>query len=462
MPEQPGKENPPFFGMKISCGLGQSPITPQASLKSIAPQAQNNRARRKPPLFITPHPPYACAMRYGSDFSTALFVIAAIALAQTVLGFTLPLLAFDISQSGTGLALIKGAGFIPNILFAIFIGVINDRITKARAFRHYTLGLAAITAALCLAALTEHISLPGLMLFMVIFNALAYATNNAQFSLLRLTVPHEQLSDATGLSSTVFSVISTVGPAVAGLALVTLGHTGVIAACAALMLASAALSRRLNPPEELPPPKPFWPSLIEGWHILRANRELVMMTVVIVLTNAAAGAFDTALILKLKTAAATNDFQIGVVLAFGGVGAIIGSRFAAPLRRMMGYRAAFFWPIWGLGALYLTIIADLPLWGYCLVSFLDGWMALFFAIGVWSYRQESTAAQHMGRVAGLTGAIFKIGMPPIIILAGWLTDAGALPVVVMISSALMVASGLFLVWVAGWGWPRFGGPTTAR
>ena len=30
----------------------------------------------------------------------------------------------------------------------------------------------------------------------------------------------------------------------------------------------------------------------------------------------------------------------------------------------------------------------------------------------------------MGRVAGLTGAIFKLGMPPVIILAGVLSDAG--------------------------------------
>ncbi len=393
-------------------------------------------------------------MRYGPDFSVALCVIAAIALAQTVLGFTLPLLAFEISASGTGLALIKGAGFVPNILFAIFIGVINDRIHKALAFRRYTLGLATVTLVLALAALSGRISLPGLMLFMVVFNALAYATNNAQMTLVRLTVPHGQLSDATALTSTVFSVISTVGPAAAGLALLWLGHTGVIVACALLLLATALLSRRLNPPEDLPPPQPFWPALADGWRVLRANRELMMMTIVIVLTNAAAGAFDTALILKLKTAVDVNDFQIGVVLAFAGFGAIIGSRFAAPLRRAMGHRAAFFWPIWALAALYLTIIADLPFWAFCLVGFAEGWLSLFFAIGVWSYRQESTAAEHMGRVAGLTGAIFKIGMPPIIILSGWLTDADALSSVLVMAAAIMVISALFLTCVARWGWPR--------
>ena len=65
-----------------------------------------------------------------------------------MLSFALPLLALEISGTGTGLALIKGAGFIPNILFAIFVGVINDRMRKATGFRLYTLLLAASCAIL--------------------------------------------------------------------------------------------------------------------------------------------------------------------------------------------------------------------------------------------------------------------------------------------------------------------------
>ena len=127
-------------------------------------------------------------MRYSADFTTALFVVGAIATAQTILAFSLPLLAFELSGAGTGLALIKGAGFVPNILFAVFVGVLNDRTLKATAFRRYTVGLAATTALLCAAALLERLSLPGLVLFMVVFNGLAYATSNAQMTLIRLAV----------------------------------------------------------------------------------------------------------------------------------------------------------------------------------------------------------------------------------------------------------------------------------
>lgn len=395
-------------------------------------------------------------MRGLSDFSIALFAVGAVAAVQTILAFSLPLLAFDLSGQGTDLALIKGAGFVPNILFAIFIGVINDRIRKALAFRRYTIALAVTAALLLGAALTDRIALGGLMLFMVVFNAVAYAIGNAQMTLIRLTVPQDALADATALTSMVHSVVSTIGPAVAGLMLVWLGHLGVIWACFGLLVVAALIVTPLNPPEVVPPPQPFWPSLREGAAVLWANRELVHMTVVIVLTNAAAGAFDTALILKLKTAGTVSDFQIGVVLACAGVGAVVASRYAAGLRRWLGGRPAFLYPIPLLAGLYLVFILDLPLWLIALLAFVEGAVSIFFAIGVWSTRQETTEARHMGRVAGLTGAIFKLGMPPVIILSGVLTDAGGISAVLVMAVMIKLISMAYLMIVAGWGLPRRG------
>lgn len=394
-------------------------------------------------------------MRYSPAFTIALFIVGVVAAVQTVLGFTLPLLALEMSGAGTGLALIKGAGFVPNILFAIFIGVVNDRMRKARAFRRYAIGLALATGLLLAATWTERVSLPGLALFVVAFNGLAYAMDNTQMTLIRLTVDEGRLSDATALVSTVHAVITTAGPAVAGFALLQLGHPGVIAACAVLLVLAAIGALALDPAEDLPPPAPFWPAMNEGWQVLTANRELVAMTVVIVLTNAAEGAFATALILKLKAGGA-DAFQIGIVLAAAGVGAVLASRVAAPARRRFGYRTAFFWPIWGLAALYLAVALDWPFVILCALSFVEGGLSLFFAIGVWSYRQESTAARHMGRVAGLTGAIFKIGMPPVILAAGVLSDAGSLLAVFALAAAINVGAALYLAYPARWGWPRTG------
>lgn len=393
-------------------------------------------------------------MGYNRHFVFALAIAAVTALVQTVLSLALPLLALDLSGTATGLALIKGAGFVPNILFAIFIGVINDRIAKARAYRTYASAMLLLTAALWTGLATDRISVVALMAFMIGFNALAYAQANAQMTLIRLTVPQDRLSDATALSSGVHAVISTAGPALGGLALMVWGQTGVAAACTVLLLASAMAAFAINPPGDRPNPHPFWPAVRDGWQAFTANRELVVMTTVIVLTNAAEGAFTVGLILKLKTQLLADDFQIGLVLAAAGLGAVLASAVAARWRRALGYRFAFFWPIWGLALLYLLMIPAWPFWVICLLSLIEGFGAIFFAIGIWSRRQETTAAAVMGRVAGITGAIFKIGMPPVIFLAGVLSDAGSITSVFVMAAAINIAAALFLATLGGWGWPR--------
>jgi len=391
--------------------------------------------------------------RYSRDFIVALSMVLGVGIAQNVLAFTLPLLAFEISSTGTGLAIIKGVGFVPNILFAVFIGVINDQIYKRHAFRGYAVGLTLLVGLLALAVRTDFISIPALAIFMIIMNGLAYAIGNTQLTLIRLTVAKEQLADATATTSSVYAIITTIAPALAGFALLQIGHFGVVLSSLLILMSVTFAAFFVNPTETLPTKKPFWPSLAEGWRVFIANKELVIMTIVIVLTNAAEGAFGTALILKLKTTMLVTDFEIGIVFAAAGLGAVVTTRFAARVRRYFGYRSAFFWPIWGLALLYLAITIEMPLWILCLLSFVEGGLSIFFAIGIWSYRQESTEAEHMGRIAGLTGSIFKLGMPPIIILSGIMSDTGSQNGILFMAASINVSAALFLVYVAKWSWP---------
>ncbi len=391
---------------------------------------------------------------YGRPFLLSLTVVALFAAAQTILWFTLPLLAFDLNEAGVDLSLIRGAAFVPNIVFAVFIGVLNDRIRKRVSFRLYSALLLVALGALWLGVRTGQISIPALVLFMIVFNGIGYALGNAHMTLIRLTVEKERLSDATALVSGIFATIGTVGPAVGGFALLWLGHEGVIGGLCLAMALGCVAAAAVAPDERLPQPARFWPSLAEGWQVFRANRELVMMTAVIVLTNAAEGAFSVALLLKLKAELSLDPSRIGVVIACAGAGSMIASVHAAKIRRRLGYRFAFFWPIWMLALGYLAVAASETFLILCALSFVIGALTLFFDVGIWSYRHETVEAAHMGRVAGITGAIFKIGMPPIILLTGLLSDIGWLSQAFIMAAGINAIAALFLVFVAGWGWPR--------
>lgn len=387
-------------------------------------------------------------------FLTATFVMTVVMLTQNMLGFALPLLALEISGQGSDLALIKGAGFIPNILFAIFVGVINDRMRKAFGFRLYTSLLTGACALLTVSLLGGTPSVFGMAVFMILLGALGYALGNLHMTLIRLVVAEDHLPSAISLGSALNAIITTIGPAVAGFALLWFGYAGLTLVITCIMVLATCATFTIYPAESLPAKRPFWPALREGWQVFIANRELVMMTVVIVLTNAAEGAFGVALILKLKAGLFLTEAEIGLVLAAAGIGAVLGASLAPKLRKIAGYRAAFFWPIWALSAVYLAVAATKSVPLIYVLSFLEGALSLFFAIGVWSYRQETTAAAHMGRVAGLTGAIFKLLMPPVIILAGVLADADAVAHVFALAAGINAVAALFLVFVARWGLPR--------
>ena len=112
---------------------------------------------------------------------------------------------------------------------------------------------------------------------------------NANLALIRLSVAHDQQSDAMGLASMFNATVNTIGPAVAGLCLFWMGHTGVIALAALLVTLAMFGAQTIKLAEELPPRQPFLRSFNDGAIVFWRNRELVFMTVVIVLTNAAEG-----------------------------------------------------------------------------------------------------------------------------------------------------------------------------
>lgn len=391
---------------------------------------------------------------YNKHFLFAMGIFGTYIATSNILSFSLPLLALDISGTGTGLALIKGAGFIPNIVLAVFVGVINDRLRKSTGFRVYSAMLAVAALGLWAGLVAGMISIVGLMVFMIGFNAVGYALGNMQLTLIRLVVGHDKLAEATALTSAVNSTITTIAPAVGGLLLYLLGHINLVGAIALMLIVASFGSLAVQPDEAEPTPTPFMTALAEGWDAFRSNRDLIMMTIAVVMTNAAEGAFVVAVLIKLTSTFGANEFEIGVIFAFSGVGGVIGSLYAARLRRYLGVRLSFYSPMLVLAAVHIAAMLAPNLITLAIVYVADGAVSLFSAISIWSYRQEAVSAAHMGRVAGITGAIFKIGMPPVILLAGWMTDVDALNAVFWMAAGIMISAALFLSLIAGWGWPQ--------
>ena len=77
--------------------------------------------------------------------------------------------------------------------------------------------------------------------------------------------------------------------------------------------------------------------------------------------------------------------------------------------------------------------------------FAFGFMTTMQNICIWAYRHETTPAPLIGRVSGMTGAIFKIGVPLALLGAGVLADVAGARMVFMVCGVVQAL--VFLVFM---------------
>ena len=182
--------------------------------------------------------------------------------------------------------------------------------------------------------------------------------------------------------------------------------------------------------------KTVWADLIEGWKILKANRDLWVLTWIVAVTNAAEGIYSSMIIFFAKDSLQMSSGEIGVVLSCIGAGSLIANTLVTRLRekfrsgRVMGVMLVF------VAAAYALMYFATNMYMMALSVFMEGFFATIYVVMIWSVRQETTEAHVMGRVSGITGSIFKLLMTIDILAAGWLVEWMPVSYVFLISMAL--------------------------
>jgi MFS family permease len=376
-------------------------------------------------------------------FGRILLATALCSACGEILHLALPLAAYDLSRSEMDLAALRGVTFLPNLLLGVFIGVINDQLLKRRAFTAYVFAQLAILCVLAGLAVVDAISLPALLIGAFGIAGVRYAFGNARIGLVKLAVPGHRLVDANSATTGVDSVIAVAGPAAAGLMLAGIGFGGTLGVCMLAMAVALAVSLTIDVDEPRPPRRSLWKALVEGVQAFRANRVLVAMSIAVLVVNGAEGIYATMLIASLKGVHGGGDLMVGLVLSASGVGALLAAVGTPRIRARLGTPLTFAGPIAATALVYVAAAFAPDVWTLAGLAFAEGFFSTVFVIGLWTFRQETTSAETMGRVAGITGSIFKIGMPPLILLGGFLAESGD------ISAAFLLAAGLNLATVVG-------------
>ncbi len=135
------------------------------------------------------------------------------------------------------------------------------------------------------------------------------------------------------------------------------------------------------------------------------------ITLAVMLINTTGAVFWIQALFFAKSELNLNSVEVSYLVAASGIGGLIGSFSADKVRRNIGLgpllilsialeAVGFLIPLITPSVVTLTI-------AFCWISAIG----LYSSICIWSYRQEAFEEQHLGRVAGITGSLFKLFMP---------------------------------------------------
>lgn len=356
------------------------------------------------------------------NFGNLLIVAVLTAVITEFFKIAIPLIAYELRNSSTDVGWVRSISFIPNIFLAAFIGVIVDRYSKISALKTVSCLLAFVTWALYLSLSNGAQSIFVLSAFVFVIATIQYWHSNAFTSAVKSYVPNEKLSRANSLIGSTNSAVAVLGPTIVGFVLIVTSINNAVFYISFLSVIVFISLLFIKDLEQTRDKTDFFKSFSAGLFELKKNKYLLIMSLAVCVVNGTEGIFASMLIFTLKDVYSSSDLVLGIILSAKGIGSILGSIAVPYLRNLLGTGKTFVLPILGTAIIYLIFSSKLSIYLVGVLSFLEGFISMIFVVGLWTYRQESTPSEVIGRIAGLTGSIFKIGMPPMIILGGFITN----------------------------------------
>jgi MFS family permease len=360
------------------------------------------------------------------------------------------ILVLDAAPAQVGL--LTAAGFAPGFL-GLFAGVWTDRLRRRPLLVASDVLRALLLATVPLSAWLGVLRIEQLYAVQVLVGAATVPSNAAALAYLPTLVRTEKLVSANSQLAASGSAARLAGPGVAG-ALVELVSAPFAILVDALSFAFSAacllLIRVSEPPIARMTRQGFWPELREGLHLVVRSPLLGPIALAIAVYNFFAAVFVAAYTLFLVRDLGLEPALIGIVVACGGLGGVLGGLMAPLAERRLGIGPAIV-----SGTLLLAIahlaapLASGPPW--VVVPLLaSGGLLANFGLTVSTVNQASLT-QHLipqaalGRVSASHQFLITATVPFGALLSGVLGEAFGMRATVLIAALGTIAGTLPLL-----------------
>lgn len=328
--------------------------------------------------------------------------------------------------SNVQVGLLNAARWTPYLLFGLLAGVIADRCRRRPVLVATDLARGALLATVAILAATHLLNIYELAAFMAVFGVLSLLYEASHQSYLPRLVPPAGLTSANARLQQTSALAQTTGPALGGTLVTTLGAPLGMALDAVSYLASGATLASIRRPEPRPDAEArnLRAELREGLTYVYRHPVLRSAALTLHARFLFASIISTTFTLFVLRDPALGHgskgagFGLGVTLAVGGVGALVGNTLAGRLghvpagRLMVGERLAEPFA-WTLAPLAVSGPA-----GWAMVA--GAQFLVWVALGTsgpseMAYRQSITPDRLQGRVnatiRSLNWGMFTLGAP---------------------------------------------------
>jgi MFS family permease len=362
-------------------------------------------------------------------------------LQQTAIGW----LVLELTGSASKLGLVLAAGGIPSLLFGPWGGAVADRV-DLRKLLLVTQALYCLLAALLWGlAATGAASVPALIAIGVAGGVVQIVDSPARQAFFSRLVPPEDLASAVSLNGVVVNSARVVGPALAGVLIVTVGTTVCFGLNALSYLAVIAALLVIRPTRAGGPAPPGRRGVKEGLRYAASRQQLWLPLLMMLLVGLLAFNFSVILPVLAKDTFHGSGGTYGLFTTMLSIGAVLGS-FSVSLvrhpRRPYLLSAAL-----AFGVMLAVTAAAPDVTVACITLLVTGVAAFCFVTLCSTTLQLHSSSAFRGRIMALWVFVYLGTTPVGSILTGWITSVGGPRVALLVGAGACVAAAVLASFV---------------
>lgn len=348
-------------------------------------------------------------------------------------------LVLRLTGSAADLGLVLAAGGIPSLLLGPWGGSIADRVDLRKLLIATQIAFGLLASALWAFALAGSATVAVVVTIGVIGGFVQIVDSPARQAFVSSLVPPDDLASAVSLNGVVMNSARVVGPAVAGVLIVTVGTTPCFAVNAVSYLAVVAALLFIRPLTPNRTAKKGAGSVRDGVRYARSRQQLWLPLTMMAFVGLFAFNFGVVLpVLASQTFHGTGG-TYGLMLTMLSVGSIAGSFGVGLIHHP---RRPYLVVATGAFGVFLAAAGAAPNVALaCAALVVTGAAAFAFVTLCSTTLQLHTAPSYRGRIMALFVFVY-IGTTPIgNILTGWISSAGGPRIALLVgAAACMIAA----------------------